>query len=103
MGMLMLFAQPFITLHLPPPSSFTGQTVIITGANTGLGLETARHIVTLGASKVILGVRSISKGETAKASIESTTNRLNVVEVWELDLESFSSVLSFAEKAKKLE
>jgi hypothetical protein len=44
--LLSLF-QPFMTLRLPLPDSFTPQTVIITGANTGLGLETARHVVSL--------------------------------------------------------
>jgi len=66
MGLLNLFAQPFMTLQLPPPYSFASQTVIITGANTGLGLETARHIVSLGASKAILGIRTLSKGLSAK-------------------------------------
>jgi retinol dehydrogenase-12 len=102
MSLASLFLQPFRKLNLPPPGSFASQTVIITGANTGLGLETARHIVTLGATKVILGVRSLAKGKTAKADIEATTGRSNVVEVWELDLERFDSVKAFASRASKL-
>jgi NAD(P)-dependent dehydrogenase (short-subunit alcohol dehydrogenase family) len=100
--MLSLFAQPFKPLHLPPPNSFTSQTVIITGSNTGLGLETARHITSLGASRVILGVRTLSKGLAAKASIEKTTGRTGIIEVWELDLSLFSSVQAFATRAQSL-
>ncbi len=59
-------------------------------------------MVTLGATKVILGVRTLSKGLTAKADIEATTGKPNVVEVWELDLASFDSVKRFAERAKRL-
>lgn len=102
MGLLGLFAQPFKKLHLPPAESFACQTVIITGGNTGLGLETARHIVALGAAKVILGVRTLSKGEAAKSDIESSTGRTGVVEVWELDLERYDSVKGFAARAERL-
>jgi retinol dehydrogenase-12 len=78
---LPLFIQPFRTLHLPAPDSFKSQPVIITGSNTGIGLETAKHIVSLGAPKVILSVRSLSKGFAAKVSIESSTGRTGVVKV----------------------
>ncbi|RYP18279.1 hypothetical protein DL765_003999 [Monosporascus sp. GIB2] len=84
-------------------NSFTGQTVIITGSNTGLGLEAARHIVRLDASKVILAVRDASKGNSAKRSIEESTGRLDIVEVWPLDLSSFQSVKSFAKRATGLD
>ncbi|KAK4454110.1 NAD(P)-binding protein [Podospora aff. communis PSN243] len=67
--------------RFPPPSPspsqlshLTSATYIITGSNTGLGLETARHLISLGASRVILGVRNISAGETAKASIVESTS-----------------------------
>lgn len=86
-----------------PNKTFTGQTIIVTGSNTGLGLEAARHLVRLDASKVILAVRTISKGEAARKSIEDSTKRTSVVEVWELDQENYGSVKVFAEKAKGLE
>ncbi|PVH81189.1 NAD(P)-binding protein [Cadophora sp. DSE1049] len=102
MGLLPLFIQPFRTLKLPPSESFASQTVLITGANSGLGLETARHIVILGASKVILGVRTLAKGEAAKFDIETTTGRTGVVEVWQVDLERFDSVEAFVARAALL-
>ncbi|KAF5988825.1 retinol dehydrogenase 12 [Fusarium bulbicola] len=64
-----------------PTTSFQGQTIIVTGSNTGLGLEAARHFVRLDAELVILAVRSLEKGEAAKASIEASTKRKNVVQV----------------------
>jgi NAD(P)-dependent dehydrogenase (short-subunit alcohol dehydrogenase family) len=48
-------------------------------------------------------VRSPSKGASAKASIEESTNRLGCVEVWDLDLSSYSSVKEFAARAQGLE
>ncbi|RDW60398.1 putative short-chain dehydrogenase/reductase family protein [Aspergillus mulundensis] len=87
-----------------PTASFDGQTAIITGSNTGLGLETARHIARLGGSKVILAVRNIAAGEVAAKDIERTTGCApGTCEVWHLDLASARSVLEFAERAKGLE
>jgi NAD(P)-dependent dehydrogenase (short-subunit alcohol dehydrogenase family) len=99
-----VLSQPFRSLHLPPPGSFTNQTVLITGANTGLGFATAQHILNLGASKVILGVRTVSKGNDAKARLEAATTNLTAeIEVWEVDLSSFASVKAFAARAEKLQ
>ena len=81
----------------------SAKTYIVTGANVGLGLEAARHLVGVGASKVILAVRNLEAGETARADIESTTGIKNVAEVWPLDLASYESVKSFAAKANELE
>lgn len=85
-----------------PDQSFEGKTVIVTGSNVGLGLEAARHYVRLGAEKVILAVRSIEKGETAKEDIERTEKRKGVIEVWHLDLLSHQNVKEFAARATKL-
>ncbi|KAI1343415.1 putative short-chain dehydrogenase [Xylariaceae sp. FL0016] len=86
-----------------PATDCTGKTVIVTGANTGIGLEAARHFTRLNASKVILGCRNVTKGEAAKSSIEASTNRLGVVEVWPVDLGSFDSVKEFCRRADGLE
>ena len=97
-----IYTQLFVKLPYPT-HSLSGQTVIVTGSNTGLGLEAARHFTRIGAAKVILAVRTISKGEAAKESIESSTNRKGVVEVWQLDLSSYESVKDFAKKVQKLD
>lgn len=97
-----LYSQFFVKLPYPK-KSLSGQTIIVTGSNTGLGLEAARHFTRLGAAKVILAVRSLSKGEAAKESIEASTDRKGVVEVWSLDLGSYESVKEFAKKAEGLD
>jgi retinol dehydrogenase-12 len=102
-GAFLSFLSHQARVHVPIPSkSFAGQTIIITGSNTGLGLEAAIHIVRLGAERVILAVRSISKGEEAKKHIEEKTKRTNVADVWELDLASYDSVKAFVKKAEGL-
>lgn len=92
-----LYSQFFITPP-PPTTPFTNQTIIVTGSNSGLGLEAARHFTRLNAQRVILAVRNTSAGEEAKSSIETSTGRTGVCEVWHLDLASFDSVKQFAQR-----
>ncbi|OAP61012.1 hypothetical protein AYL99_06016 [Fonsecaea erecta] len=97
-----LYSQLFVRPAYPK-KSFAGETVIVTGSNTGLGKEAARHIARLGASKLILAVRNTKAGEAAKQDIEQTTKcSPDVIEVWELDLASYASVKAFASRASKL-
>ncbi|KIW67798.1 hypothetical protein PV04_07025 [Phialophora macrospora] len=97
-----LYSQLFVRPSAPT-RSFAGETVIITGSNTGLGKEAARHIARLGASKIILAVRNTKAGEDAKRDIEKTTAcDRSVIEVWPLDLASYDSVKAFADRASKL-
>lgn len=94
----LIFTPPY------PKTKFTGQTVVVTGSNVGLGLEAARHFVRLDAEKVILAVRSLEKGEAAKESIlKSEKKTSDVVEVWKLDLSSYQSSKDFAKRAQGLE
>ncbi len=100
------FVYRQLTAHIPvPQQSFAGQTVIITGANTGLGFEAAIHLVRLGAEQVILGCRSLAKGEEARKQMETRTGKqtAGLVEVWEVDLASYESVKAFVRKAEGLE
>lgn len=97
-----LYSQLFVTPHYPT-HDFTGQTIIVTGSNTGLGLDAARHFARLNCAKLILAVRTVSKGEKAKESILATTKRTSdCIEVWELDLSKTWSVKAFATRAKQL-
>ncbi|KAI9675099.1 MAG: hypothetical protein M1817_001507 [Caeruleum heppii] len=84
-----------------PTTDFTSQTVLITGANVGLGLESAIKYAESNAFKVILGVRNPKKGQAAKTLIEERTNRTGVVEVWQLDMNTFESVKHFAERVDR--
>jgi retinol dehydrogenase-12 len=98
----LLRSQLLVSLPVPT-ASFADETVIITGANTGLGREAAKHIVRLGASKVILAVRTVSKGEDARKYIEKETKKTGVMEVWQLDMSSTESIKAFSQRANSLE
>lgn len=76
----------FTTADIP---DLEGKTVIVTGANSGLGEATAAALGAAGA-RVVLAVRDISKGENAAAAMPGNT------EVRALDLASLDSVRSFA-------
>ena len=67
----------------------TGRTVVVTGANSGIGLVAARELARAGA-RVVLGVRDLRRGERAAATIAGTT------EVRPLDLADLGSVRAFA-------
>ncbi|KAG0650546.1 Short chain dehydrogenase atnD [Hyphodiscus hymeniophilus] len=99
------FFNTQLFLKIPQPTtSFASKTVIITGANSGLGKEAVKHIVTLGATKVILACRSLSKGNEAKFALQRFLKcSPDALEVWELDLESPASVKEFAARANKLD
>jgi NAD(P)-dependent dehydrogenase (short-subunit alcohol dehydrogenase family) len=93
--------RQFTTLP-KPTGNYADKTILVTGANVGLGKETARHFAALGASKVIIAVRSIEKGNSAKTDIDQTTGT-NVCEVRHLDMSSYESVSSFASQLAKEE
>ena len=73
-----------------------GKTVIITGANSGIGLETAVDMAKRNA-RVILGCRSVERGERAAVEVRKRSGNDNVVFV-QLDLASLDSVRKFAAK-----
>ncbi|KAL4867694.1 hypothetical protein BDV12DRAFT_117313 [Aspergillus spectabilis] len=91
--------QPRDLPFLATRESTSGKTYIVTGANTGLGFEASKHLVNLGAKKVILAVRSITSGEAAKQKIDDATGTTDIADVWALDLSSYDSVKAFAKRA----
>src|SRR6266849_6570275 len=71
-----------------------GRLAVVTGANTGLGFETARVLAARGAS-VVLAVRDIEKGKRAAARIAGTAPGANVM-VQPLDLTCLDSIRAAA-------
>ena len=71
-----------------------GRVAVVTGANTGLGFETARVLAARGAS-VVLAVRDVEKGKQAAARIAETAPGADLT-VQELDLTSLESVRAAA-------
>ena len=73
-----------------------GKTVIITGANTGIGKETAIELVKRNA-RIIVACRSQEKGRKAEVDIRKESGSNNV-HFRQLDLASFKSIKKFAKE-----
>ncbi|KAJ5380912.1 Short chain dehydrogenase sor7 [Penicillium cataractarum] len=90
-------------MPIPPGTSLAGKTVLVTGGNSGLGLEFAREVLTLNASHVVITVRSQAKGEAAIATLladpeAQATNHDAKVEYFDLDLDDYESGLELVRK-----
>jgi NAD(P)-dependent dehydrogenase (short-subunit alcohol dehydrogenase family) len=76
----------------------TGRVAVITGANTGLGYETARALAEHGAH-VVLAVRNLDKGKDAAARITAASPSAGVA-LQELDLTSLDSIRAAARQLR---
>ncbi len=71
-----------------------GKTVLITGANRGIGLETARALAKLGAH-VVIGARDPARGQ---AAVDELVKRGGSAELLEIDTSAFASVRAAARR-----
>jgi NAD(P)-dependent dehydrogenase (short-subunit alcohol dehydrogenase family) len=85
--------MPWTTADLP---DLTGRVAVVTGANSGLGYETALALAGCGAH-VTMAVRDTAKGETAAAEMRRTFPDADL-EVSALDLASLASIREFASR-----
>src|ERR1700760_3071566 len=83
------------TADIPDQS---GRVAVITGANTGLGYETASALAAKGAH-VVLAVRNLEKGKVAADLIARATPGASVA-IQELDLTSLDSIRSAADQLR---
>lgn len=83
------------TAKIPDQS---GRTAVVTGANTGLGLETAKALAAKGAH-VVLAVRNVTKGEAAAEWISRSVPDADL-ELQRLDLGSLASVREAADEIR---
>jgi NAD(P)-dependent dehydrogenase (short-subunit alcohol dehydrogenase family) len=75
-----------------------GRVAVVTGANSGLGLETARQLAAHGAT-VVLAVRSLERGASAIDDIRSTVGDATL-ELQQLDLGSFAAIRTAADELR---
>jgi NAD(P)-dependent dehydrogenase (short-subunit alcohol dehydrogenase family) len=78
--------------------SLAGQTWIVTGANSGLGLETVKGLASKGAT-VVMACRTPSKAENAALEVRRETPSAKL-ELEQLDLASLKSVEAFVARLK---
>ena len=76
----------------------SGRVAIITGANSGIGYETAEVLAARGAH-VVLAVRNLEKGEAARQRILTAHPRAETT-LQQLDLTSLDSVRTAAEQLR---
>ena len=80
-------------------AQLTGKTCLVTGANAGIGLETARGLAEMGAT-VVMVCRDRERGEAAQREIKQSTGN-DAVELMVCDLASQASMRQFAADFKQ--
>jgi NAD(P)-dependent dehydrogenase (short-subunit alcohol dehydrogenase family) len=91
------------TIGLPTKEKFPDvddKCAIVTGSNTGLGLESARQLLSLGLSHLVMAVRSLDSGNAAASQLRAANSSARI-DVWHLDMEDYDSVQSFVAKCQK--
>lgn len=78
----------------------TKSIILITGANAGIGFELASQLIADKMKHVILGSRSIDKGEAALKSLQSR-NQPGTAEMIQLNVDNRESIEAAAKKVEK--
>ncbi|KAG0649237.1 Short chain dehydrogenase [Hyphodiscus hymeniophilus] len=99
-GSMFFKSQLSKPVQTPKDIDLSGKVTIVTGASTGLGLESCRQFLSLKLSHLIMAVRSVQKGEKAakKLRTEFPTTK---IEVWTLEMSSYDSIQAFVHRVEK--
>jgi len=80
-----------------------GQVIIVTGGNSGLGLETVRQLAKHRPARIYLAARSQEKAEAAIKQLRESNPQIGPTTFLKLDLSSFASVKAAAKTFKSAE
>ncbi|KAL1744202.1 hypothetical protein HDZ31DRAFT_39222 [Schizophyllum fasciatum] len=90
------FLKDQLLYHAPVlRKDLSGQTVVVVGANVGLGYEAAKHFATMGAARVIMACRSKERGAAAVERVQLETGCHNT-ELMLVDFADLNSTTKFA-------
>lgn len=93
-----LKSKLFTVYPRPPPSTdLTSQTIIITGAASGLGRETAKQLLGFKLSHLIIAARTVNRGQATADELQTAYPKAKI-EVWALEMELYESVQAFAKR-----
>lgn len=80
-----------------------GQTMIVTGANSGVGLEVCKHLLDLGLTRLIMACRNEARANAARTLLAANRGPNVQIDVWSLNLSSYNSIAQFADQCKTLD
>lgn len=84
----------------PKETDLAGKVVIVTGSNSGLGLECASQMLSFNLSRLIMGVRSTTKGDLAATRLREQYPNA-IIDVWQVDMASYESIRAFETRVDK--
>ncbi len=99
----LIIKSHLLTRNRPPPLdlSLKGQTALITGGNSGLGLATAKVLLQHGLSRLVITVRSVEKGREVAEALRARYQASGAeILVWELDMLSYDSIQQLARRCQ---
>ena len=118
LSFLQFLREQLATVPPVEHEDLSGKTVVVIGANVGLGFEAAKHFARMNPNRIILGCRSKERAEVAAtseinllfsyhSSSHFTYKELKAetgygsAELWIIDLARISSVVDFTERFEK--
>jgi len=82
------------------PTNLSSSTILITGANAGIGFEAAKEVLKSQPKRLILAVRNLERGNNAASELSKFKSESTEIDVRHLDQSKFSSVQAFANELK---
>lgn len=87
------------SVTIPATLNLKSKTILVTGATSGVGYQTARHLLSLGAD-LVLGVRDVAKAERCVEELQKERPGSKITVLW-LDMEVLDSVEQFARRLRE--